>query len=109
MAWQRLPSKALVQQRLVVGPCPLPARIPASSPSPHPRGGGWCQESKAQSYWPPAVALGHLGTQLIHSTPRHPPAPRPGWTCGLDQLGSHGWWLRPQSHNRLGVLIEDRA
>lgn len=84
--------------------------IPASSPSPHPQGGGWCQESKAHSYWPHSSGPVAPGDPT-HTLPtlRPPLTPRPGWTCGLDQLGSLGWWLRPQSHNRLGVLIEDRA
>lgn len=69
MAWQRLPSKALVQQRLVVGPRPLPAPILALSPSPHPQGGCWCQESKAQSYWPRSSGPGPPGdpTHTLHT------------------------------------------
>lgn len=29
--------------------------------------------------------------------------------CGLGQPDSRGWWLRPQRHNQLGLLIEGLA
>lgn len=82
--------------------------LPPSLPHPLPLTPG--VESKASSCWPHSSGPGVLGDPT-HTLPtlRPPPAPRPGWTCGLDQLGSHGWWLRPQSHNRLGVLIEEHA
>lgn len=83
--------------------CPLPPRF---LPAPIPwlvsaQEGLFCTHSSC-----PRVPGNQLSLSLLLSSS---PAASPSCTCGLGQLDFCGSWLRPQSHNQLGLLIEDCA